>query len=385
MVPYILFGNNMAISTSFCRCNVLTGIARTEMTLKNKETILIAEDDSVIRRLVTTFLSNHGYVVLEASNGEEAIAHMECAAVDLIISDLRMPVIDGFQVLEKVRVEHPSTPVVIMSGVGTRDDVIRALRAGAYDYLTKPMETMDIFLHTVEKALERTKLLRSEKEFQEQLQIEVLEKTEDLRKREQELKKALVGVVEVIDALVEYRDPYTAGHERRVGELAQEIAAKMGMTTDLIEGVYLSGIVHDLGKVGVPSEILAKPGRLSDIEFQLVKTHPQIGFDILQKNKVQFPWPIEKLVHQHHERIDGSGYPLGLTGDQMLPGSRILAVADVVEAMASHRPYRPALGVAKALEEVKQFSGIYYDTDVVETCVELFEEDGYKFSFYSDR
>ena len=355
------------------------------MTLKNKETILIAEDDSVIRRLVTTFLSNHGYVVLEASNGEEAIAHMECAAVDLIISDLRMPVIDGFQVLEKVRVEHPSTPVVIMSGVGTRDDVIRALRAGAYDYLTKPMETMDIFLHTVEKALERTKLLRSEKEFQEQLQIEVLEKTEDLRKREQELKKALVGVVEVIDALVEYRDPYTAGHERRVGELAQEIAAKMGMTTDLIEGVYLSGIVHDLGKVGVPSEILAKPGRLSDIEFQLVKTHPQIGFDILQKNKVQFPWPIEKLVHQHHERIDGSGYPLGLTGDQMLPGSRILAVADVVEAMASHRPYRPALGVAKALEEVKQFSGIYYDTDVVETCVELFEEDGYKFSFYSDR
>jgi HD-GYP domain-containing protein (c-di-GMP phosphodiesterase class II) len=176
---------------------------------------------------------------------------------------------------------------------------------------------------------------------------------------------------------VEMRDPYTAGHQQRVASLARAIAKEMGLSEEQTEGIYMAGIIHDLGKISIPSEILSKPGKITKIEFSLIKTHPRIGYDILKN--IEFPWPVAQVVLHHHERMDGSGYPQGLSGNDILLDARILGVADVVEAMASHRPYRPGLGIDKALEEIVQKQGILYDTEVVEACLKVFTEKGFNF------
>lgn len=186
------------------------------------------------------------------------------------------------------------------------------------------------------------------------------------------LQKSLEQSIQAIADTVEARDPYTAGHQRRVSELAVAIARELGLPEEKIHGIHLAAIIHDLGKIQVPAEILTKPGKLSDIEFMLMKTHPQAGYDILKD--VDFPWPIADIVRQHHERLDGSGYPQGLKDGQILLESRIMAVADVVEAMASHRPYRPTLGIEAALQEIERGRGRAYDPAVVDACLKLFRE-----------
>jgi len=190
------------------------------------------------------------------------------------------------------------------------------------------------------------------------------------------LRKALGGTVHAIASIVEKRDPYTAGHQRRVSDFARAIATEMGLSNDRIEGLRVAAIIHDIGKLSVPAEILSKPTKLTRIEFSLIKTHSQSGYDIIKD--IDFPWPIARMVIEHHERINGSGYPNGLTGDNLLLESRILAVADVVEAMASHRPYRAALGIEPALEEIEKNKGIFYDAAVADACLRLFRHKGYK-------
>ncbi|HPC84899.1 MAG TPA: PAS domain S-box protein [Smithellaceae bacterium] len=190
------------------------------------------------------------------------------------------------------------------------------------------------------------------------------------------LRDALSATVQATAMIVETRDPYTAGHQRRVADLGRAIAVEMKLTDEQIEGVHMAGMVHDLGKISVPSEILSKPTRLTDLESRLIKTHSQSGYDILKD--IEFPWPIARIVLEHHERMNGSGYPNGLKGDQSLPESRILSVADAVEAMASHRPYRPGLGIDAALAEIEANRGVLYDPLVVDACLKLFREKGYR-------
>lgn len=190
--------------------------------------------------------------------------------------------------------------------------------------------------------------------------------------------EAMEGTIAAVANTVEMRDLYTAGHQRRVTEIAEAIATKLGLPEDRIKGLRLAGIVHDLGKINVPAEILNKPAKLSDVEYELIKTHPQTGYDILKH--VKFPWPIAQIILQHHERMDGSGYPAGLRGDQILLEARIIAVADVVDSMTSHRPYRPALGLEAALDEIKQGSGTLYDPDVVEACVQVMRANADRFT-----
>ncbi len=199
---------------------------------------------------------------------------------------------------------------------------------------------------------------------------------EALRQHQQKLSTAMQSTVKALASALEIRDPYTAGHQERVARLATAIAEEMHLSPDQIEAVRIAGTIHDIGKIYVPSDILNKPGRLTDIEFSLVKQHSQMGYEILKH--VEFPWPVAEIVHQHHERLDGSGYPRGLKNDEILLESRILAVADVVEAMSAHRPYRPALGTGVALEELAQKSGKLYDPEVVKACWRLFYEKGFK-------
>ncbi|BBI99638.1 hypothetical protein FGKAn22_13310 [Ferrigenium kumadai] len=203
------------------------------------------------------------------------------------------------------------------------------------------------------------------------------EAEKERRTSAEKLEHTLLQTIEAVAATVDARDPYTAGHQRRVAALASAIAHEMGLPEDKIRGLYLAASIHDLGKVHLPAEILSKPGTLSPIEYELVKTHPQIGYDIIKD--VQFPWPIAQMVLQHHERLDGSGYPQGLKAEQILPEARILAVADVVEAMSSHRPYRPGLGLESALDEIARQRGVLYAPDAVDNCLALFREKNYAF------
>ena len=194
-------------------------------------------------------------------------------------------------------------------------------------------------------------------------------------KAEARLRQAMEGAIHAMALTVETRDPYTAGHQRRVADLASTIAEGIGIPQEAIQGIKMSAVIHDLGKLRVPPDILSNPGRLTEPEFAIIKTHPRVAYDIL--SAIEFPWPVSEIVYQHHERIDGSGYPQGLQKDEILIEARIIGVADVVEAMASHRPYRPALGIERALEEIQLGAGTRYDPDVASVCVDLFENKGY--------
>jgi PAS domain S-box-containing protein len=194
------------------------------------------------------------------------------------------------------------------------------------------------------------------------------ERRENAEKQE----RILLQTIEAIASTVEARDPYTAGHQRRVADIASAVALEMGLSNETTHSIYLAATIHDLGKIRVPAEILSKPGRLSDIEYELVKGHVETGYDIIKD--VPFPWPIAQMILQHHEREDGSGYPQGLKDGQILPEAKILAVADVVEAMSSHRPYRPGLGIEAALQEITRHRGTLYDPDVVDSCITVFRD-----------
>lgn len=195
---------------------------------------------------------------------------------------------------------------------------------------------------------------------------------EELKRNTEKLVKAMEGTIQAMARTVEMRDPYTAGHQRRVTRLAVAVAGEMGLDENQISGLRLAGLIHDIGKTRIPAEILTNPDKLSDAEFSIIKMHPLVGYDILKT--IEFPWPIAQIVHQHHERMDGSGYPSGLPGGDIIIESRILAVADVVEAMSSHRPYRPALGRDRALLEVLQKRDILYDHQAVDACLKVFDE-----------
>jgi len=197
------------------------------------------------------------------------------------------------------------------------------------------------------------------------------------KQREEALRKSINGIVHAMALTVETRDPYTSGHQVRVAKLATMIAREMNISQDQIDGINMAAEIHDIGKMSVPAEILSKPSRLSDIEYELIKIHPEAGYNIIKD--IEFPWPIATMVLQHHERMDGSGYPKGLKGEEILPETRILSVADVVEAIASHRPYRPAYGIDVALEEISNMKGILYDAAGVDACLRLFNEKGFKF------
>ena len=214
--------------------------------------------------------------------------------------------------------------------------------------------------------------------------VETMTDVSALKKAEEELKltveklrKATAGIIRAIERVVDARDPYTAGHQHRVARLAEAIALEMGLPSDTVEAIHVAASIHDLGKIYVPAEILSKPGLLSDIEREIIRTHAQVGFDILET--IDVPWPVAEIVLQHHERLDGSGYPRGLKGGEIRIEARIVGLADVVESMGSHRPFRPTLGMDRALAEIRQNRGVLYDPDVVDACLALIE--GKRFTF----
>ncbi len=307
---------------------------------------------------------------------------------------------NGIQLAEKIRQLDKDIEIVFVTGDAALDLSQIASDIPPKDklfYLNKPFKALEIRQFTESLS---TKWLteRQLKEMQVNLERLVRERTRELSETNARLlseisekerleenllhsldhtQNVIKGTIQLIGRFLEMKDPYTAAHQKRVSELAFRIAEALGLDEHEREGILMAALIHDIGKISIPSEILSKPGRLSDIEYDLIKTHSQKGFDILKE--IEFPWPIAQIVLQHHERLDGSGYPDGIRGDHILFTSRILTVADVMEAISSHRPYRAALGVDKGIEHLQQYAGIYYDTEIVRQCVHLFREDSFEF------
>jgi putative nucleotidyltransferase with HDIG domain len=367
--------------------------------------ILSIEDENVVRENMAAFLEDSGYEVLQCSDGREGLELFRRESPDLVLVDLRMPEKNGLEVLAEITAESPETPVIIVSGTGVMRDAIEALRLGAWDFVTKPIQDMGVLDHAVRRALERARLIKENRRHREHLEDEIKHRTEEIRQQaselemtnemlkeeilerwrvEEELKRSISDLQKTIDGAIttisligEIRDAYTGGHQRRVAQLARAVAEEMGLGEERTRGVYVAGMLHDIGKISVPIEILCKPSGLNALEYSMLKIHPRISWEILKE--IEFPWPVAQIVRQHHERMDGSGFPDRLKGDEILVESRIIGVADVVEAMASHRPYREALGIRNALEEIQKNRATLYDPDVVDACVRLFGEKGFMF------
>ena len=244
-------------------------------------------------------------------------------------------------------------------------------------------EEDDIFLSfghltIVSKEMEAEDKLKKHHDL---LEVIVQERTVELTKLNMQLQQSLDEIVIAMSLTLEERDPYTAGHQRRTTDLSLAIAREMGLPERETKGLQMAGLIHDMGKISVPGEILSKPGGLNDAELQLIKRHPQVAYDILKQ--IDFPWPLDQIVLQHHEKINGSGYPQGISGDEILLESKILCVADVVETMETHRPYRPSLGRAAAIEEIRKNRGILYDSEVVDACLRLFQDKEFQYSMGS--
>ncbi len=331
--------------------------------------ILIVDDEEQIRRMLNRMLTRHGYDCTLSADAAEARKCLYGQSFDLVLCDVNMPGESGIELARHVGSEYEDTAVIMVTGVDDPEVADGAILAGVYGYMIKPLDVNEVAIN-VRNALRRRELEIANRNYLQNLEGLVKERTASLR-------NALEGIIQAMSLAVEARDPYTSGHQQRVSILSGAIAKEMVLSEDRIQGIRFAGMIHDLGKIAMPSEILSKPTRLTDIEFAHIKTHSQIGYDILKG--IEFPWPVAQVVYQHHERIDGSGYPNGLKGEEILLEARIMAVADVVEAMASHRPYRPALGMEKALEEISKNRGVIYDPEVVDACLKVLRKDGLDF------
>ena len=321
--------------------------------------VLFVDDDpkllSSIRRMF-----GRTFTIQTAQSGAEALDILESIGpFAVVVSDIKMPKMDGISFLSQVKERYPDTVRMLLTAYANLQNAVDAINSGyVFRLLMKPCHDQDM-QQALNDAIAQHHLI------QNQYELEALQK----------LKIALDGIVSGFVALVEARDPYTAGHQKKVTNLALAIADTLGMEDETKESLRLGSMVHDIGKVYVPAEFLNKPAKLTDAEMTIIKTHPVVGYNILQH--VEFPWPVSKIVLQHHERLDGSGYPNGLCRQEILPESQILAVADVVDAMTSHRPYRAGLGIDTALSEVQKYENVQYDRDIVQACVSLFREKGY--------
>ena len=379
--------------------------------------ILIVDDSKLQLAILRKILQEEGYAVNTASDGIEALRVLEGPLPDLIISDVWMPKMDGYELCRTLKTSTVlnSIPVILLTSMSGFDSIIKGLKAGADYYLTKPYNRdllpsmvksilsgsqfydgfdsndapvlstispkdssrqMLNFLFSTYKNLlsQNASLMQTKQELRNvnsHLEKKVEEKTDSLQ-------RTLNGIVIALSRVVETRDPYTAGHQLRVAQLAKAIGQEVGFSQEKNDGIRVIGLLHDIGKIIVPTEILCKPGKLAEYEFRFFREHSQAGYGILEG--IEFPWPVATAVVQHHERLNGTGYPAGLSEHEIIVEAKIVAVADVVESMTSHRPYRPALGIERALKEISDQSGVLYDPEIVNASIKLFREKTFSFT-----
>ncbi len=337
--------------------------------------VLIVDDEKSIRVTLCEFLKKAGYAAESAPDVETASQMLKSTEYDIVVTDIIMPRASGMDLLAQIREQSKAIQVIVMTGEPTVETAIIAVQNGANDYLTKPIQK-DNFLKAIYNAAKLKSIYDEKLQLEEQNQKYQKRLEHTVEKRTEALQNAMQGFIALMLNVVKIRDPYTASHQLRTGNLAAAIAQKMEMNDKAVEQTRIIGYIHDIGKIVVPTEILSKPGKLSAIEMEMIRNHSLYGYEMLIN--VDFPDIMSDTIYQHHERCDGSGYPRGLTHEEMTLDAQIIMVADVVEAMASHRPYRPAIGLEAALDEIKEKSGIWYNTDIALACTDLFLSDNYK-------
>ena len=359
-----------------------------------KHSILIVDDEESILNSFQRILADEDYEVHTVNNGSEGLNKLRTAQkpYSVIVSDQRMPEMSGVQFFAQAKDIFPDAVRILLTGYADSNAIIDAInKGGVHLYFTKPWREEEILLH-IKQSLSKVEILAENKRLVELIKIKnqelvklnkTLEKkandrTNDLLAQTEKLKDSykksqliLDGIVKTLSKIVATRDPYTSGHEDQVAKIACKIAKEMKLTEEQISSIYISATLHDIGKISVPSEILTKPSVLTNLEREIIKTHCKVANDILAN--IEFPYPVAEIIYQHHERMDGSGYPRGLKGDDIALEARIIGVADVIDAMASYRPYRPALGVDAAIEEITKFRGVTYDPSVVDACLKIYK------------
>ncbi|WP_018124446.1 HD-GYP domain-containing protein [Desulfovibrio oxyclinae] len=321
--------------------------------------VLIVDDEKNLLSALRRHMRAVDYEIITEENPGKALDILRRENPAVLVTDLKMPGMDGIELLRRAQELQPDCIRILMTGYADLAAAVDAVNhGGIFRFLAKPFQTEDL-QHAIDQAMRYRSFLESDRELQ------ILKRTQS----------AMEGMIHAFVDLVETRDPYTCGHQNRVARLSVAIGRKAGLDDDRLHGLRLAALVHDIGKIGVPFSILNKPGVLSEAEMAIIREHPETGWGTLRH--VDFPWPIAEVVLQHHERLDGSGYPHGLQGDAICTEARIIAVADMVDAMASHRPYRPALGVGAALKELRAKRQTQYDARFADICVELFD-DGYR-------
>lgn len=333
-----------------------------------QERILIVDDEDSIREVVATMLSARGYVCTTARNGREGMERFLQDGPELVLSDIVMPEMDGLRLLEQVQARDRSVPVIMVTALHDINTAIEAIRRGAYDYLLKPFEKDQLYL-SVRRALEHRRLTIDNQRYQTELEKLVGERTAQLTHALSELEHSYDYTLEALGGALDLKDKETEGHCQRVTAFTIAIAKGMGIARAELQHIARGAFLHDIGKMGVPDWILRKPGPLTEEEREVVRKHCDIGYEMLRR--IPFLKDPAEIVLSHQEYYDGSGYPRGLRAEQIPLGARIFAVADTLDAMISDRPYRSALPLQAAKDEIKRCSGTQFDPRVVEVFLSL--------------
>ena len=336
------------------------------MTDARNVSILVVDDEPAITMILTRWLGSRGYACTSADSAQAALETLGRECVDLVVSDIRMPGASGIELLGTIRDRFPDVAVIMSTAVDDNETAVRALELGAYGYVIKPLERNEVLIN-VANALERRRLVRKSREYEEQLESEVARRTAEVRDREAEIVFRLMSASE-------YRDDETGSHIRRMGLYARSIAEAAGWSADDLGTIELAAPMHDVGKIGIPDSILRKPGKLDPGEFEVIKTHTEIGARILQDSATPLLQLAQDIALSHHEKWDGTGYPNGLRGNEIPESARICALADVYDALVSRRVYRPALPEQEALDIMLAGKGKHFDPDLFEFFLQVLPE-----------
>ena len=327
-----------------------------------KEKVLVADDEEAIREVVSTLLATQGYSCTTCPNGRAALETFRKDSFDLVLSDMLMPEMDGLKLLGELRKEDPDVPVLMVTAMHDISIALEAIRAGAYDYILKPFEKEQLYL-SVRRALEHRTLVIENRSYQSDLEQLVEDRTAQLSVALQDLEESYDYTLEALGSALDAKDAETEGHCQRVTAFTITIAKAMGVNKQQMRQIARGAFLHDIGKMGIPDNILRKPGPLTTEERETMRRHCEIGYAVLER--IPFLKEAADIVLSHQECYDGSGYPRGLKGEQIPLGARIFAVADTLDAMISDRPYRKALPISAAREEIERFSGKQFDPCVV--------------------
>lgn len=328
-----------------------------------KEKILIVDDEEAIREVVSTLLDAQGFHCTVCSNGRMALESFRLGSFDLVLSDIVMPEMDGLKLLGELRGNDPDVPVIMVTAMHDISIALEAIRAGAYDYILKPFEKDQLQL-SVGRALEHRRLVLENRTYQSDLEHLVTERTQQLSIALEDLEQSYDYTLEALGGALDAKDAETEGHCQRVTAFTITIARAMGVDKALLRHIARGAFLHDIGKMGIPDSILRKPGPLTPQEREIMRRHCEIGYAVLER--IPFLKEAAEIVLSHQECYDGSGYPRQLRGDQIPLGARIFAVADTLDAMISDRPYRKALPISAAREEIQRFAGRQFDPRVVQ-------------------